>query len=122
LTAAEVLERQSSYDPWDVYRDDEEIRRALQLIEQDFFSMVEPGIFAPIVNSLLSGGDHYMLLADLRDYIRAQERVDATYRDREAWVRKAIVNVARAGNFSSDRAIREYAAEIWRLQPCVVPS
>jgi starch phosphorylase len=59
-----------------------------------------------------------MLLADLRDYIQTQERVDAAYRDVEGWDRKAILNVARAGKFSSDRAIKEYASEIWHLEPC----
>ncbi|MGP6192251.1 MAG: glycogen/starch/alpha-glucan phosphorylase [Vulcanimicrobiaceae bacterium] len=122
LTAQEVAELRNSYNPWDVYHHDEEIRRALQLIEHDFFSMVEPGVFRPIVHALLDGGDYYMLLADLREYIRTQERVDAAYQDREGWIRKAIINVARAGNFSSDRAIAEYAAEIWHLDPCIVPA
>jgi starch phosphorylase len=59
-----------------------------------------------------------MLLADLRDYIQTQERVDAAYRDAESWDRMAILNVARAGKFSSDRAIKEYASEIWHIEPC----
>lgn len=118
LKAEEVEHRRPSYNPWDVYNSDEEIRRALTLIEKDFFSLLEPGIFKPLVQSLLGGGDRYMLLADLRDYIQTQERVDAAYRDTAAWDRKAIMNVARAGKFSSDRTIREYASEIWHLQPC----
>ena len=88
------------------------------MIEKDFFSLLEPGIFKPLVQSLLEGGDHYMLLADLRDYIQTQERVDAAYRNPEVWDRMAILNVARAGKFSSDRAIKEYATEIWHLEPC----
>ena len=80
--------------------------------------MLEPGIFRPVVHSLLDGGDRYMLLADMRDYIQTQDRVDAAYRDVDAWDRKAILNVARAGKFSSDRAIKEYASEIWRVKPC----
>jgi starch phosphorylase len=103
-----------------VYNSDEEIRRALKLIEADFFSMLEPGIFRPILNALLDGGDHYMLLADLRDYIEAQARVDALYRDQPRWLEKAILNVARAGKFSSDRAVQEYAADIWHVKPCLV--
>jgi starch phosphorylase len=71
-----------------------------------------------LVDSLLAGGDHYMLLADLPDYIRTQERVDAAYRDVEGWDRKAILNVARAGKFSSDRTIREYTRAIWHVDPC----
>ncbi len=63
---------------------------------------------------------HYMLLADLRDYIGTQDRAGATYQDRDAWDRKAIINVARAGKFSSDRTIKEYASEIWRVGPCEI--
>jgi starch phosphorylase len=118
LKAAEVEQRRASYNPWDIFNHDEEIRQALTLISQDFFSMLEPGIFRPLLHSLLEGGDHYMLLADLRDYIQTQERVDAAYRDVEGWDRKAILNVARAGKFSSDRTIKEYASEIWHVQPC----
>jgi starch phosphorylase len=118
MKAEEVEQRRASYNPWEVYNNDAEIRRALQFIEKDFFSLLEPGIFKPIVHSLLNGGDHYMLLADSRPYIQTQERVDAAYRDAEDWTRKAILNVARAGRFSSDRTIREYASEIWRLEPC----
>jgi starch phosphorylase len=118
LKAEEVEQRRGSYNPWDVYNSDEEIRRAFKLIEKDFFSLLEPGIFKPLVQSLLDGGDHYMLLADLRDYIQTQELVDAAYRNAEIWDKMAILNVARAGKFSSDRAIKEYASEIWHLEPC----
>ena len=119
-TAQQVESRRASYNPWDVYHNDEEIRQALELIERDFFNLVEPGIFKPVVDSLLSGGDRYMLLADLREYIQTQEQVDAAYKDREGWIRKAIINVARAGRFSSDSTIREYASEIWHVDPCEV--
>ena len=104
----------------EIFHADEEIRWAVQLIEKDFFSMMEPGVFRPLIRSLLEGGDYYLLLADLRDYIRTQEQVDAAYADAGAWDRKAIINVARAGKFSSDRAIKQYANEIWRLEPCAV--
>jgi starch phosphorylase len=118
LKTEEVERLRPTYNPWDVYNRDEEIRQALQLIERDFFSLMEPGIFKPIYSALLNGGDHYMLLADLRGYIETQERVDAAYRDVDGWTRKSIMNVARAGKFSSDRAILEYAKEIWKLEPC----
>jgi starch phosphorylase len=120
LTAEEVERRRPLYNPWDIYNSDDEIRRAVQMIERDFFSMMEPGIFRPITRSLLEGGDYYMLLADLRDYILTQERVEAAYKDSDGWDRKAIINVARAGKFSSDRAIQQYASEIWRLEPCAI--
>jgi glycogen phosphorylase len=118
LKAEEVEARRRGYNPWDIYNSDEEIRRAIQLIEKGFFSLMEPGIFKPLLQSLLEGGDHYMLLADLREYLQTQERVDAAYRDTEGWARKALLNVARSGKFSSDRAIQEYASEIWHLEPC----
>ena len=120
MTAEEVEQRRPAYNPRAIYDADEEIRRAVDLISQNFFSLLEPGIFAPLVHSLLDGGDRYMLLADLRDYIATQERVDALYRDRPEWTRRAILNVARAGKFSSDRTIREYARDIWHLKPCTI--
>jgi starch phosphorylase len=120
LTAEEVELRRPLYNPWEIYHGNEEIRRAVQLIDSDFFSMTEPGIFKPLVWTLLDGGDRYMLLADLQDYIRTQERVDDAYQDRAAWCTKAIANVARAGRFSSDRTISEYASQIWHLEPCQI--
>ena len=92
------------------------------MIERDFFNLLEPGIFKPIIQALLDGGDRYMLLADLRSYIQSPEHVDAVYRSRDDWDRKAILNVARAGKFSADRTIREYASEVWRVEPCEVPA
>jgi glycogen phosphorylase len=121
LTAQEVARRRPGYNPRHIYDSDDEIRQAIELIERDFFSMVEPGIFRPLTEALLHG-DHYMLLADFRDYIQTQDRVDAAYKDRRGWIRKAILNVARAGKFSSDRTIQEYASEIWHVDPCeIVP-
>jgi starch phosphorylase len=120
LTAEEVEQRRPFYSPFDVYHADDEIRRAVQMIERDFFNMMEPGIFRPVTRSILEGGDYYMLLADLRDYILTQDRVDAAYQDRDAWDRMAIINVARAGKFSSDRAIQQYASEIWHVEPCTI--
>ena len=117
LTAEEVEAQRGHYNPYDAYNNDEEFRRAIDLIRTDFFSLTEPGIFAPIVSSLLEQGDHYMHLADLRSFIEAQSRVEAAYRDPEAWTQKAILNIARTGKFSSDRTIAEYAREIWQLEP-----
>jgi len=116
LTAEEVEAQRGHYNPFDAYNNDEEIRRAIDLIRNDFFSMREPGSFAPIVSSLLEQGDHYMHLADLRSFIEAQSRVEAAYRDPETWTQKAILNIARTGKFSSDRTITEYAREIWQVE------
>ncbi len=72
------------------------------------------------METLLTVGDHYMHLADLTSYVEAQERLGALYADPDAWSRKAILNVASSGRFSSDRTISEYATEIWKAEPCPV--
>jgi len=120
LTAPEVEQRRPFYNPSDIYDCDEEIRRAIDFIECDCFSLSEPGIFRPLTRSLLSRGEKYMVLADLRAYIRAQARVDRAYRDPGGWTRKSILNVARSGKFSSDRTIHEYASQIWHVDPCPI--
>ncbi len=119
MTAEEVLAKRPSYNPRAIYESDPAIRRTIDMIDKNYFSMVENGIFQPIVRSLLDG-DHYMLLADLRSYVETQEQVDKNYRNISLWDRKAILNVARSGKFSSDRTIREYANDIWKIQPCAV--
>jgi starch phosphorylase len=120
LTADEVERRRPGYNPREIYNQDGEIRQAIELIERDFFNLMEPGIFRPLTEALLSAGESYMVLADLRAYIAAQDRVDAAYRDRRGWIRKAILNVARGGKFSSDRTIQEYASQIWHVEPCEI--
>jgi len=75
-------------------------------------------VFAPLRETLLTQGDRYMHLADLTSYCKAQDRVGDLYADRPAWVRKAILNIAGSGKFSSDRTIAEYASEIWNVRPC----
>ena len=94
--------------------------RALDLIRSGAFDRGEPGVFAPILDALLTHGDHYMHLADLASYVKAQERAGALYRRPDAWARKAILNVAHSGRFSSDRTIAEYAADVWGAEPCPV--
>ena len=93
----------------------------MDLIFSDQFSRYEPGVFAPIRDTLLTHGDHYMHLADLKSYLEADQRLVDFYADPEAWARKAILNVAGSGKFSSDRTIAEYAADIWKVKPCPVP-
>jgi len=113
LTAAEVAARRSHYDPWEPYRANPELTRAVDMVGSGVFSPSEPGLFRPIVDSLLSGGDRYFLLADYASYIACQEQVARTYLDRAEWTKRSILNVARMGKFSSDRTIRQYAEEIW---------
>jgi len=122
LTAAQVESLRGNYNPGEIYMTDEEIRRAVDLIRDDFFSLDEPGVFHPIVANLLEGGDYYMLLADLRSYLDAQSRVDDSYRDQELWAEKAVINIARTGRFSSDRTIGEYARDIWGVKATEVSS
>ncbi len=121
LTADQVMSSRSCYSPQWHYEHEPEIREALDLISSDHFSQQEPGVFAPLRDMLLTQGDHYMHLADLTSYLEADERLRALYADPDGWARKAILNVAGSGKFSSDRTISEYAAEIWNLRPCPIP-
>ncbi|HEY0865036.1 MAG TPA: glycogen/starch/alpha-glucan phosphorylase [Lacunisphaera sp.] len=105
------------YKPWDYYQADEELRAVLDWLGSDFFTPGEHGAFSAVHDSLLQGGDPYLVLADFRKYSDCQARVDAAYRDKAQWARMAILNTARMGKFSSDRTIREYAKEIWKLKP-----
>jgi glycogen phosphorylase len=121
LTAEQVIGSRGWYNPHWHYEHEPETRQALDLISSDFFSRHEPGVFDPLRDTLLRDGDHYMHLADLRSYLEADERLCALYANADEWARKAILNVAGSGKFSSDRTIREYAEEIWNVQPCPIP-
>jgi starch phosphorylase len=118
LTAAEVSERRGAgYNPWDHYHADGELREAIDMIRGDYFSPASRGLFQPIADALTTFGDHFMLLADYQSYVACQERVDAVYRDEDEWARRAILNIAAMGRFSSDRAVAEYAHKIWDVRP-----
>jgi starch phosphorylase len=122
LTADQVAGSRSWYNPYWHYEHEPETRAALDLILSDEFTPAdEPGVFTPVRDVLLTNGDHYMHLADLRAYLEADGRLVERYADREAWTRQAILNVAASGRFSSDRTIAEYAAEIWQVKPCPIP-
>ena len=95
------------------------IRPALDLISSDYFSRNEPGVFAPLLHVLLTS-DHYMHLADLTSYLDADRLLCDLYANSDGWVRKAILNIAGSGKFSSDRTIAEYAADIWGVKACPV--
>jgi starch phosphorylase len=120
LTAEQVQNSRGWYSPLWHYENEAETRAALDLIFNDHFSHDEPGIFAPIRETLLERGDYYMHLADLTSYAQAQQRLGELYADPDAWARQAIINVACSGEFSSDRTIAEYAAGIWNATPCPV--
>jgi glycogen phosphorylase len=121
LTAEEVASSSGWYSPYWHYQHEEETHVALDLIFSDHFSRHDPGVSEALRETLLTGGDHYMHLADLRSYLAADARVAALYADRDAWARKAILNVAGSGKFSSDRTIAEYARGIWDAAPCPIP-
>ena len=122
LTVAQVEEMQAAgYNPWDIYNKDEELRAVVDWLGSDYFTPGEHGAFSLVHHSLLHGGDPYLVLADFRAYSDAQAEVDVAYRDTAGWAKKAILNTARVGKFSSDRTIREYAEQIWKTTPVNVP-
>lgn len=90
------------------------LREIITLIQRNFFSPVEPDLFAPLVDNLLYH-DYFFICADFDDYVRTQDNVRDVYNDQEEWVKKSIINVAQSGKFSSDRTIAEYAHEIWGI-------
>ncbi len=120
LTADQVVNSQNWYNPRWHYENEPETRAALDQISSDHFSRYEPGIFAQLCDTLLTNGDHYMHLADLRSYLEADQRLCELYTHRDDWAQKAILNIAGSGKFSSDRTIREYATHIWKVKPCPV--
>jgi starch phosphorylase len=121
LTAEQVANSRSWYNPHWHYDNEPETRAALDLIFSGHFTRHEPGILEPLRETLLAHGDHYMHLADLTSYLDADQKLLALYADPEGWSRTAILNIASSGKFSSDRTIAEYAAEIWDARPCPVP-
>jgi starch phosphorylase len=120
LTAEQVVETRGWYDPWWHYWNEPETRAALDLIFSNHFNPSEPGIFEPLRDRLLHQGDNYMVLADLKAYAGAHRRVARTYADPHEWAKRAIINVASSGRFSSDRTIRDYANDIWDARPSPV--
>ena len=120
LTAQQVADSRGWYNPHWHYEHEPETRAALDLIFSDHFSRREPGVFEPLRETLLTHGDYYMHLADLKSYLEADRRLVELYANPEEWARRAILNVAGSGKFSSDRTIAQYAEEIWNARPCPV--
>jgi starch phosphorylase len=119
LTAEAVMRLKSSgrYDPAQLAGAEPELAKVFEQLGQGFFSPGRPDLFRPIVDALTLHGDHYLLVADFQDYIDCQARVDALWADKEEWTRRAILNVARMGKFSSDMTVLDYAADIWKVRP-----
>jgi len=122
MTADEVLKLRQNYKPREWYNANQELKQILDMIASGHFSPDSPDLFRPLVESLLDGGDYYMLLADFSAYIATQNSVGRLYLDRDEWLRKSILNTAGIGKFSSDRTINEYARDIWGVLPQEVGS
>ncbi len=120
LTAEEVYAKKAAgYNPMDYYNSNPELKLAIDRIASGFFSHGDPNLFKPLVDDLLLK-DEYLLMADYQSYLDCQEQVSLAYRDQDNWTRMSILNVARIGKFSSDRAIREYCQDKWKVEPVPV--
>jgi starch phosphorylase len=117
LDAQQVEGRRSRYDPAAIVAADPDLARVIQLLESGHFNLFEPGLFDPVVQSLLNPADPWMTAADFRSYVEAQRRAARAFRDSAAWTRMSILNTAASGKFSSDRTIQDYNREIWQLAP-----
>lgn len=122
MTTAEAVERrQAGYDPREFYEGDPELKAAIDAIASGRFSGGDTGLFSSVIDSIL-GWDEYLTLADYRPYINAQDAAEQVWRtDRDRWTRMSILNTARCGYFSSDRTIRDYCRDIWKVDPVRVP-
>ncbi len=116
LTADQVDATRGHYDPAAIVAADADLGRVIHLLESGHFNLFEPGLFDPVVQSILSPNDPWLTAADFRGYVDAQQKVAAAYRDRERWIRMSILNTATSGKFSSDRTIQDYNRDIWHLQ------
>jgi starch phosphorylase len=121
MSAQEVVDLKSKgYNPCDYYNSDPELKRVVDSLIDGSFDDGEKDVFRPIWNSLVCEGDTYCHLADFRAFVDASAKVDALYLNRDEWVKKAIINISRMGKFSSDRAIYEYARDIWHIEPLIL--
>jgi starch phosphorylase len=120
LKADEVAQLVTRYDPQLVLHDNRWLRRVVDSIAAGHFTRGDKDIFRPIIAKLTSSADEYLHLADMAAYVETQSKVDAAYLDRNAWLRKSLLNIARMGKFSSDRTIEEYARDIWGIRPAVI--
>ena len=116
LKAEEVEALRGNYQPQTYVDSDPELREVIELLRSSHFNLCEPGIFDPILDALLSPHDPWMVLADFRSYVDAQERVSQAWQDEARWTRMSIANTASSGFFSTDRTMREYNADIWKLK------
>ena len=116
LSVSEVAELKRHYNPWNYYNSNPELKAALDWFDSDFFTPGTPGALSSIKRSLLDGGDPFLVLADFASYVEAHARAEAMFADKRRWAHAAIINSATMGKFSSDRAINDYAEQIWSLK------
>jgi starch phosphorylase len=116
LKTKEIEDQRSTYNPWTCYHSSPSVRKVVDALSGNRFCADEPGLFQPIVASLLQHGDFYFNLADFDSYVAAQDRVSCDFQNSWLWAQKAILNVARSGKFTSDRTVTEYAREIWGIE------
>jgi starch phosphorylase len=112
----EAMRVQGSYRPRNYYNQEPRVKRVVDALGSNLFCPHEPDLFAWIYQNVLDANDEYFHLADLTAYLRAQDKVSAAFNDRSGWTRKAILNAARIGKFSSDRTVAEYARDIWDIK------
>ena len=117
LLSDEVVKlKESGYNPQKYYENNTILKGVIDRIAADYFSKDEPGIFKPLIDSLLNN-DNYCLFGDFQSYVDKQDEVSRVYKDADEWTKKSIYNVARIGKFSSDRSVNEYAEKIWKVKP-----
>jgi starch phosphorylase len=116
LTADQVEATRGHYDPAAIVAADPDLARVIHLIESGHFNLFEPGLFDPVVQSILNPHDPWLTAADFRGFVEAQRKVAAAYRDQDRWIRMSILNTATSGKFSSDRTIQDYNRDIWHLR------
>lgn len=127
MSSDEVIahEQKRDYDPMQIFNNDQDVRKVLMQLINGFYSPNDPELFRDLYNSLLNTqctqyADTYFILADFRSYVEAQKKINAAYADEKEWARKAILNIAASGKFSSDRMIQEYVDDIWHLNKITV--
>lgn len=116
LTADEMMAQRQSYNPYSVVDGNQELALAIEQLRQGYFSPEQPDLFAPILQTLFEQGDRFFVLADYEEFIKCQEKVDKAYKNSNEWAKMAVLNIARSGKFSSDRAINTYANKIWNVK------
>jgi len=117
LTTEQVEAMRPGYKPNEIIKADEDLQRVMQLLHSGHFNKDEPHIFDNIIHSLITHGDYWMTIADFRSFVDAQQRVAEAFMDQKKWTRMSIINTSASGKFSSDRTIKEYNADIWKLEP-----